>query len=60
MPWGTLCHFYQTVDDLLDILIPYFSTEQARVAGGKAGRSPTLLRTAVPQGGSQSVSIWLD
>jgi PAS domain S-box-containing protein len=27
MPWGThLCHFYETADDLLDILIPYFKT----------------------------------
>ena len=26
-PWGThLCHFYETRDDLLDILIPYFKT----------------------------------
>jgi PAS domain S-box-containing protein len=26
MPWGThLCHFYETKEDLLDILIPYFS-----------------------------------
>jgi MEDS: MEthanogen/methylotroph, DcmR Sensory domain len=25
MPWGThLCHFYETKQDLLDILIPYF------------------------------------
>lgn len=25
MPWGThFCHFYETKDDLLDILIPYF------------------------------------
>jgi len=25
MPWGThLCHFYETKEDLLDILIPYF------------------------------------
>ena len=27
MPWGThLCHFYETKQDLLDILIPYFKT----------------------------------
>jgi hypothetical protein len=27
MPWGThFCHFYETEDDLLDILIPYFKT----------------------------------
>lgn len=27
MPWGThFCHFYETKDDLLDILIPYFKT----------------------------------
>ncbi len=26
MPWGThLCHFYETKQDLLDILIPYFT-----------------------------------
>ena len=25
IPWGThFCHFYETKDDLLDILIPYF------------------------------------
>ena len=25
--WGThLCHFYETKEDLLDILIPYFNT----------------------------------
>src|SRR5437763_15225844 len=25
MPWGThFCHFYETKEDLLDILIPYF------------------------------------
>src|SRR6266446_7122989 len=25
VPWGThLCHFYETKEDLLDILIPYF------------------------------------
>src|SRR6267378_2274521 len=25
MPWGThFCHFYQTKQDLLDILVPYF------------------------------------
>ena len=27
VPWGThFCHFYQTKQDLLDILIPYFNT----------------------------------
>jgi signal transduction histidine kinase len=27
MPWGThFCHFYETKEDLLDILIPYFKT----------------------------------
>src|SRR5580658_6473153 len=27
MPWGThFCHFYETKDDLLDILVPYFKT----------------------------------
>src|SRR5947207_5270312 len=27
VPWGThLCHFYETKEDLLDILIPYFNT----------------------------------
>jgi PAS domain S-box-containing protein len=27
LPWGThLCHFYETEDDLLDILIPFFKT----------------------------------
>lgn len=27
VPWGThLCHFYETKQDLLDILIPYFKT----------------------------------
>jgi signal transduction histidine kinase len=27
MPWGThFCHFYETKDDLFDILIPYFKT----------------------------------
>jgi PAS domain S-box-containing protein len=27
MPWGThFCHFYETKDDLLDILIPFFRT----------------------------------
>jgi hypothetical protein len=27
VPWGThFCHFYQTRQDLLDILIPYFIT----------------------------------
>ena len=27
VPWGThLCHFYETKEDLLDILIPYFKT----------------------------------
>ncbi|PYS21874.1 MAG: hypothetical protein DMF72_15690 [Acidobacteria bacterium] len=27
VPWGThLCHFYETQEDLLDILIPYFKT----------------------------------
>lgn len=27
VPWGThFCHFYETKDDLLDILIPYFRT----------------------------------
>ena len=27
IPWGThLCHFYETKDDLLDILIPYFKS----------------------------------
>lgn len=27
VPWGThFCHFYQTKQDLLDILIPYFTT----------------------------------
>jgi hypothetical protein len=27
MPWGThFCNFYETKDDLLDILIPYFAT----------------------------------
>ena len=27
MPWGThFCHFYESKDDLLDILIPYFKT----------------------------------
>src|SRR5271157_6044033 len=27
VPWGThFCHFYQTSEDLLDILIPYFKT----------------------------------
>lgn len=27
MPWGThFCHFYETKQDLLDILIPYFQT----------------------------------
>ena len=27
MPWGThFCHFYETEEDLLDILIPYFRT----------------------------------
>ncbi len=27
VPWGThFCHFYETKDDLLDILIPYFKT----------------------------------
>jgi len=27
MPWGThLCHFYETKEDSLDILIPYFKT----------------------------------
>ncbi|MDB6038419.1 MAG: sensory transduction histidine kinase, partial [Verrucomicrobiales bacterium] len=27
MPWGThLCHFYETKQDLLDILVPYFKT----------------------------------
>jgi hypothetical protein len=25
MPWGThFCHFYETKEDLVDILIPYF------------------------------------
>jgi len=25
MPWGThFCHFYETKEDLLDILVPYF------------------------------------
>jgi PAS domain S-box-containing protein len=27
MPWGThLCHFYETTDDMLGILLPYFKT----------------------------------
>ena len=27
MPWGThVCQFYETTDDLLDILVPYFNT----------------------------------
>jgi PAS domain S-box-containing protein len=27
MPWGThFCHFYETKEDLLDILLPYFKT----------------------------------
>lgn len=27
MPWGThFCHFYETREDLLDTLIPYFKT----------------------------------
>jgi len=27
MPWGThFCHFYETKEDLLDILVPYFKT----------------------------------
>src|SRR5258705_8476129 len=27
VPWGThFCHFYETKEDLLDILIPYFKT----------------------------------
>jgi two-component system, cell cycle sensor histidine kinase and response regulator CckA len=27
LPWGThICHFYETQDDLLDILIPFFNT----------------------------------
>ena len=27
VPWGThFCHFYETKEDLLDILIPYFNT----------------------------------
>ena len=26
MPWGAhLCHFYETKEDLLDILVPYFN-----------------------------------
>ena len=26
-PWGThLCQFYQTKEDLIDILVPYFKT----------------------------------
>ena len=25
VPWGThLCHFYETKDDLLEVLVPYF------------------------------------
>jgi PAS domain S-box-containing protein len=27
VPWGThLCHFYQSKDDLIDVLVPYFRT----------------------------------
>ena len=27
VPWGThFCHFYETQEDLFDILIPYFQT----------------------------------
>ena len=27
IPWGThFCQFYQTKDDLIDILVPYFKT----------------------------------
>src|SRR5260370_8855821 len=27
VPWGThFCHFYETEEDLLDILLPYFKT----------------------------------
>jgi len=27
VPWGThICHFYQSKDDLIDILVPYFET----------------------------------
>src|SRR3989339_438721 len=26
IPWGThFCHFYETKDDLLDVLVPYFT-----------------------------------
>src|ERR1700704_6177571 len=35
-PWGThFCHFYETRDDLLDTLIPYF-----RASGGRSPGCP--------------------
>lgn len=58
IPWGThFCHFYETEEDLLDILIPYISTGLESnefcmwlvSAPGNVEGARNVLRRAVPE-----------